>query len=386
MSNLKPTILIIFGISGDLARRYLLPAIEELKKKKMLPEKFEVVGVSRKADSNHFQMDLEKVEEYEKLNQYLLNIEKNFGSPAQRLFYLVVPAQASRTIIEHIGTSSLKQGHETKILLEKPFGFDLKSATELVAHVKKYFSEEEVYRVDHYMLKDGTQEMLASRQENPTFKNKWNKDFIERIEIVLSEDIGIERRVNFYEQTGALIDIVQNHLLELAALTLMELPANHTDFPKAREKALKELNIVCDITKHECVKRAQYDTYRTEVSNPASMTETFVSVNLQSSDPCWSGVPITLTTGKALNKKFTAINIVLRSDKSLHNLFGKNSNAYERVLFDAINSNQSFFSSSGEVLETWRILDEIQQTWKKDGNNLVIYKKGSTIDEVQSII
>lgn len=365
-----PTILIIFGVSGDLARRHLLPALEELKSKNLLPEQFELVGVSRK----------EYGDEYEKLNDNLLKIEEKFGAEAQRIFYLAVPTNVCPAIIELIGKSNLKT-KQTKILLEKPFGFNLKSAEGLVDHVNKYFTEEQVYRVDHYMLKDGTQEMLTSRRENPIFKNKWNKDFIESIEIVASEKIGIEGRVNFYEQTGALIDFLQNHLLELAALTLMDYKNENSDIPNARLNALRELNVVCDITKSECVKRGQYEGYREEVSNPKSMTETFVSVNLRSSDTNWTGVPITLTTGKALKEKFTEINIRLK-DKSLHNLFGKNSNSYEKVLLNAINSDRTFFSGSEEILETWRILDEIQQTWASSKDDLVFYKKGSTIDEV----
>lgn len=381
MTN-KPTILVIFGISGDLSRRYLLPAIEQLKKTNRLPEKFELVGVSRKADSNFFQMDIEDEKEYERLSRHLLEIEKNFDTPAQRIFYLVVPTKACPAIIERIGSSSLKNSNKNKILLEKPFGFDLENARELVVHVNKYFTEEEVYRVDHYMLKEGTQEMLASRRKNPFFKDRWNKDSIESVEIIISEAIGIERRVNFYEQTGALLDVLQNHLLELAALALMELPEKTADIPMAREKALKNLNVVCDITKNECVKRAQYEGYREEVINPKSMTETFVSVNFQSNDPRWKGVPITLTTGKALKEKFTAINVHFKGEKSAHNLFGKNSNAYERVLFDVINSDHSFFTSSGEILETWRILDAIQQVWKHSKDDLTIYKKGSSVEEI----
>ncbi|MEI7709403.1 MAG: hypothetical protein WCI76_01675 [bacterium] len=365
-----PTILIIFGASGDLAHRHLLPALEQLKNKNLLPDKFELVGVSRKEYGN----------EYEKLNDNLLKIEERFGVATQRIFYLAVPTKACPAIVELIGGSNLKTS-QTKILLEKPFGFNLKSATELVAHVNKYFTEDEVYRVDHYMLKEGTQEMLTSRRENPLFKDKWNKNFIESVEIISSEAIGIEGRVDFYEQTGALVDFLQNHLLEMAGLTLMELPKNSRDIPAARLKALKNLNIVCDITKSECVKRAQYESYREEVNNPQSMTETFVSVNLRSSDPRWTGVPIILTTGKALKEKFTKINIHLK-DKSVYNLFGKNSNSYEKVLLNAINSDRTFFSGSEEILETWRILDEIQQTWKNNHDDLIIYKKGISVEEV----
>lgn len=382
MKNEKPTILVIFGISGDLAKRYLLPALEEIGKANMLPDKFEIVGVTRQKNSKFFHMDLENSSDYERLNNYLLKIEKNFVKSSQRLFYMSVPPEACKNIIEFIGKSSLIKHVENKILLEKPFGSDLKSAQELIKHTNKYFLESQVYRIDHYMSKKGVQDMLTSRRSNPIFKNKWNKDFIESIEIIISEKIGIEGRIRFYEQTGALRDMVQNHLLQLTALTLMDLPRKGEDVTILRQNALHDLNVVCDITKNECAMRGQYEGYRKEVGNPRSMTETFVSINIRSSNPKWSDVPITLTTGKALKEKSTAINICYRNDKNIYNLFSENSNAYEQVLYNAINSDHSFFTSSNEILETWRILDAIQQTWKENASNLIIYKKGSEIHQV----
>jgi glucose-6-phosphate 1-dehydrogenase len=444
--NKTPTILTIFGISGDLSKRYLLPAIGAIAKAKMLPGDFHIVGITRQKDidlekilkktseveylKNHielFQMDVTKKEDYENLNNRLNKIEKNFKEPSQRLFYLVVPPEACKEIIEFIGKSSLiKNGEDkiiTKLLLEKPFGKDLASAEDLVTHINKYFKPEQVYRTDHYMAKEAAQNLIVFRDRNSLFKKTWNKDFIESIAITASEAIDIEGRVNFYEQTGALRDVVQSHLLQLAALTLMELPEKEKleEVPALRYRALEQLHIICDISKNECVKRGQYEGYRNEVDNQESVTETFISVNLQSNDPKWSGVPITLSAGKAFKERFTEIKIIYKkveenesnelliriqpnagielnvwakvpgyehkvSRHPLHFIFKEHyeelPEAYEQVLFNAINSDHSLFTSSDEILETWRILDAIQQTWKKAKDDLIIYKKESAIDEV----
>jgi glucose-6-phosphate 1-dehydrogenase len=441
MKNENPTILIIFGVSGDLSKRYLLPAIDAIKKAKMLPEHFKIVGVTRQKNSKLYQMDVTKKEDYEKLNEYLGKIEKDFGKEAQRLFYLSVPPQACKNIIEFIGTSSLIKHPNNKLLLEKPFGADLESAKELVMHIDKYFKPEQVYRTDHYMAKEAAQNMIVFRDRNSLFKKTWNKDFIESIHITASEKIGIEGRINFYEQTGALRDIVQSHLLQLAALTLMELPKKEAgvlsdvrrqgrpdvghlesgDIPILRYKALKQLNVICDITKNECVLRGQYEGYRDEVKNQNSLTETFVSVNLVSNDPNWKGVPIVVSAGKALKERFTEIKIIYKkteenesdelliriqpnagielsvwakipgyehkvSRHAMHFLFKEYyeelPEAYEQVLFNAINSDHSLFTSSEEIIETWRILDAIQRTWKNSKDNLIIYKKGSDVEDV----
>ncbi|MFH1233409.1 MAG: hypothetical protein V1649_02035 [Patescibacteria group bacterium] len=392
MTNKTPTILIIFGISGDLAKRYLLPAIEAIAKAKMLPDKFEIVGITRQKNSKLFEMDLGNTEDYEKLNEHLEKIEKNFKEPAQRLFYLAVPPEACKNIVELIGKSSLVKNKENKtknkLLLEKPFGTDLENARGLVVHIDKYFKSEQVYRIVHYLAKETAKEIISLRNSK-SFKNKWDKNFIEKIEIIISEKIGVEGRINFYEQTGAMRDMVQSHLLELVALTLMELSEgnNVENIPYFRYKALKDLNIVCDITKNECVKRAQYEDYRQEVKNPKTIVETFISINLRSSDKRWRGVPITLTTGKKLKEKFTKIKIKYKN-KPLHFDFKDKEGslgAYEQVLLSAINGDHSFFISSEEILETWRILDAVQKTWEKTRDDLKIYKKGSTIEEVMNI-
>jgi glucose-6-phosphate 1-dehydrogenase len=442
MNKNKPTILIIFGISGDLARRYLLPAIGAISKAKMLPDDFHIVGLTRqlgieknsliKNASNleylheHMtlrQMDVEDMKEYQKLKDYLEEVGKNFKEIPQHIFYLSVPPQASKSIIEFLGESGLSGKVETKLLLEKPFGVNLKNSKDLASHIEKYFKDEQVYRVDHYMAKETAQNIIVFREGNSLFKRTWDNNFIEKIEVIASEKIGIEGRANFYEQVGALRDYVQSHLLQLLAIILMKLPdgENFEEVPRLRLKALKNLYIE-DVKKD--AKRGQYEGYVEEAGNPKSKIETFVSIKLKSKDEKWRDVPMILTTGKALDSKFTEIRILYKKDKehesnelflrlqpeegiqfnmwakhpgyerkvSPHNLGFKFREhyeilpeAYEQVIFNAINSDHSLFTTSDEILEAWRILDDLQGIWEKSGDGLIIYKKGSTINEVLNI-
>jgi len=435
MDRNKPTILIIFGVSGDLARRYLLPAIRAIAGAGMMPPQFHIVGVTRqpslkidalleKTSNTEYlrehislhQMNVLSIDSYKELGKYLEEIEKKFNLPAQRLFYLSVPPQASKSIIEFLGMSGLSKIEETRLLLEKPFGTDLENAKELAKDIDKYFLPLQVYRVDHYLAKETAQNIIVFRDGNSLFKKTWNKDFIESIEITASEEIDIEGRANFYEQTGALRDYVQSHLLQLLALILMRLPEddNLEKVPGLRLAALKHLKV-------SKAKRGQYEEYKNEVGNPKSQVETFVSITLESSEERWKGVPITLITGKALKNKFTEIRILYKKDKDNEsnelllrlqpqegiqfNMWAKRPGyerrvnphylgfkfeefydvlpeAYEQVLFNAVNSDHTLFTSGDEILETWRILDVLQKKWGKSGDDLIIYKKGSTVDEI----
>ncbi len=440
----KPTILIIVGITGDLSKRKLLPAIGQIAMTGMIPPQFKILGVTRQSDvsiegllrdtnnkdylrdnTELFQMDLDNLEDYKKLKDKLIKIEKEFGTEAEYLFYLSVPPITSKTIIGLIGEVGLANREGTKLLLEKPFGTDLESAKDLVSHIDQYFKSEQVYRIDHYMAKETAQNIIVFREGNSLFKRTWNKDFIDRIEVTVSEEIGIEGRANFYEQTGALRDLIQSHLLQLLALTLMDIPKAEEmdDVPRLRYEALKQLKIKEGETLTTHAKRGQYKGYREEVNNENSMTETFASIDLESSDPKWQGVNINLTTGKALKDKFTEIKIFYKkghdhesnelllklqpdegisfsvwakrpgyehqvSRHALNFSFKDHYNAlpeaYEQVLFNAMNSDHSLFSSSEEVIETWRILDGLQKAWATSAYDLIIYKKGSTISEVIS--
>ena len=433
--NNQATIIVIVGISGDLSKRKLLPAISKIAEAGRLPDKFKIVGVTRKINTDIsdllvktknpdiiknnlelLEMGLTETDDYLKLAEHLLKIELDFGEPAQRLFYLSVPPQISRPIIEQLGLSGLSKVKDTKLLLEKPFGVDLASAQELTAEINLHFESNQIYRIDHYLAKETAQNIIIFRQNNSLFKQTWNKNFIEKIEIVAQESIGIEGRSVFYEQTGALRDLVQSHLLQLAALVLMDLPDDRSlaDVPGRRLEALRSLKLANETD----VTRGQYLGYQEEVNNIGSTVETFVSVKLESTDSKWEGVPIILTTGKSLDDKFIGVKISYKKDKSyeanqlvlrlqpnegvdlclwskkpgydyqvdkhpLKFAFGEHYDsfpeAYEQVLFNAINSDHSLFASGEEVLESWRIIDVIQKNWEMNADDLIIYKPGSNI-------
>lgn len=339
--NKKPT-YIIFGASGDLARRYLMPAVLNLQE---VGDVYTLVPVSRKDYGN------------------LKNLIREDDN---KIFHLAVPPEAVPDVVKIISENFGKEN--IKIMLEKPFGGDLKSAQSLIEHIDKYFSEEQIYRVDHYLAKQSLQKVVTE---------KWDRNNISGIEITAIEKIDIEGRANFYEQTGALKDFVQSHLLEMIAVVL----AGSFDIT-SREEALKNLEIICDVSKHECVKRGQYEGYKEEVGNNESMTETFVSINLVSKEPAWRGVPINLTTGKAFDKKLTQIKIKYKDGSEKVFNIEHEPKAYERVMRATISSDHHLFISNIEVLESWRMLEVIQETWKQNRGDLIIYKKGSTLEEV----
>lgn len=343
MNNKKLT-YIIFGASGDLSKRYLMPAVKNLQDEMYLDE---FVPVSRKDYGN---------------------LKDLIKGDKEKIFHLAIPPEgvpdAVKIISENFGKENIK------IMLEKPFGGNLESAKRLIGHIDNYFSEEQIYRVDHYLAKESLQNIV---------NEKWEKNGVSGIEITAIEKIDIEGRENFYEQTGALKDFVQSHLLEMTAVVLSG------SFDVAlREEALKNLEIVCDISKHECVKRGQYEGYREEVRNRESMTETFVSIKLSSRDLVWRGVPIVISTGKAFNEKLTQVKIKYKDGSEKIFNIEHEPKAYERVILSAISNDHNLFISSNEVLESWRILEAVQRTWVENKDNLLIYKKGSSLNEVMN--
>jgi glucose-6-phosphate 1-dehydrogenase len=433
-SALPATILVIFGITGDLSHRYLLPALAEIANNNKLPEEFKIIGVSRRdIDLNEvlsdklvclrpfaqsLQMDLDSNDSYALLKDKITELGSGFKSQPEVIFYLSVPPAGVFPIIENLGRNGLNTPN-TKLLLEKPFGTDLESAKKLVADTQKHFPENQVYRIDHYLAKEMAQNIVVFLGSNTLFRSLWNNQFIEKIEIEAAEKISIEGRVNFYEGTGALRDIVQSHLMQLAALTIME-PCSHlfdfNELPLRRLDALRSLKL-----DGNQVVRGQYEGYKQEVDNRASTTETFVFLNLESSDERWQGVPISLATGKNLNKKRTEIRVYFKKvDESEENLlilriqpdeaivlqlwvkqpgyerklqkipheftyskhFDRLPDAYEQVLVDAIKSNHSLFASSAEVLASWEALEPVLDKWRQGSDDIVIYPPGSSSEEV----
>jgi glucose-6-phosphate 1-dehydrogenase len=438
--KLPPTILVIFGISGDLAQRYLLPALAKINKNEQLPEDFRLLGITRQdlhADdvlkgsckslghlAEIFRMDLSSSDSYQALKQKLDELGEEYSEKPQVIFYFAVPPSATLPIIRQLGAAKLNHS-QTKLLLEKPFGVDLASATELIDETDKHFKEEQVYRIDHYLAKEMAQNIAVFLGGNVLFRDVWNNQFINRIEVVAAEKIDIEGRVNFYEQSGALRDLVQSHLLQLTALVLMKPCPDVFDFSEVRRRrldALNQLKVAGHIS--TSVARGQYKGYRQEVDNPDSEVETFVALRLISTDKRWQGVPIDLVTGKALDRKFTGIKVYFKKSQAQeankltlriqpeegielelwvkkpgydHNLekmpldfnyeqyFGSDlPEAYEQVIVDAMRTRPDLFASSEEVLATWRLLEPVQKHWSMTSGDLHFYEKGSDYKKLAS--
>lgn len=413
------TKLLIFGISGDLSRRKLLPALGSIITAGEMDD-LEIIGVSRRdlvpselfedvllGCSSLFMMDMAREDEYVRLKTHL-----NLSPEEQLIIYLSVPPAASHQIVSLLGVAGLNTPN-VKLLLEKPFGVDLVSAEDMLDHIARYYSEEQVYRIDHYLAKEMAQNIVAFRAGNALFDYVWDSHAIESIEVVASETIGIEGRAQFYEQTGALRDVVQGHLMQLLALVLMDVPGelDWNVVPELRLAALRHIQAVGPAK----ARRAQYEGYQEEAQNLGSTVETFVSVELVSRDPRWRGVGLTLTTGKALAEKSTEIRINFKkSHESQRNrlIFRIQPNegveidlvskkpgydrtliarplafsypedehlpdAYEQVLVDAIRSEKSLFTSGPEVRESWRILQPLLSSWEMSSEALPVYPRGA---------
>ncbi len=418
------TKLLIFGITGDLSTRKLLPALQQITTVGEFSE-LQIYGVSRSVvDANSFAgnlaerismitMNVSELGEYQRLKD-----ELNLHTSDQLLIYLSVPPRAATQIVDFLGESGLN-GKRVKILFEKPFGLDLDSAHEMVERTARYFNESQIYRIDHYMAKEMAQNIVAFRAYNALFARVWNNQAIEKIEINAFENIDIEGRAHFYEQTGALRDVVQGHLLQLLALILMDIPAviDWNMLPEYRLEALKQVRPASS----DYAVRAQYEGYTEEVDTPHSCVETFVSMELESNSQTWQGVPIILTTGKALDKKSTEIKVYFRQindnqtdyltfriqpnegiemtlntkrpgyDNQLderHLAFNYPEDidlpdAYEQVIVDAIRSRKSLFTSSGEMIRAWEILQPLVDSWSMCPKDTILrYKKGTPADKI----
>lgn len=425
MSEQPSTILVILGVSGDLSRRKLLPALSEICAGSDIRAGLSVLGVSRRAvdlDSvlppnsaslrqrfELLRMDYTLAEEYEKL---AVALDKK---PAKQvIFYFAVPPEAVLPIVRQLGEAGLNTA-KYKLLMEKPFGVDFDSAEALISETDKYFKEEQVYRIDHYLAKEPVQNIAVFLGSNVLFRDLWSNRFIEKIEIVVEESIKIEGRGDFYEQTGALRDIVQSHLLQLAALTLMKPCPDVFDFSMVRRRRLEALQSL-SVDMELPVIKAQYQGYTEEVGKRDSITETFVSLTVKSSDPAWRGVPIQLATGKALAEKLTEVRVYFKKtqsaqanllklrlqpneaielelwvkkpgyDQELQKLpldfvynrhFDRLPDAYEQVIVDAVRSRTNLFASSEEVLASWKMLRPLLVDW--DSRQPTVYQPGSTI-------
>ena len=418
------TKLLIFGITGDLSTRKLIPALREIVGTGEFDD-LEIIGVSRRevdvdalmgdlaGRSRIVTMNLAELEDYKRLKD-----ELKLSADDQLLAYLSVPPRAATQIVDFMGEAGIND-ERVKILFEKPFGIDLESAKEMIERTSRYFKEEQLYRIDHYIAKEMAQNIATFRYYNAVFAHSWSNRAIERIEINAFEEIDIEGRGQFYEQTGALRDVVQGHLMQLLALVLMDIPRDldWKKVPQYREQALDD---IVTINPREAL-RAQYEGYKKEVNIPATCVETFVRLTLHSTSERWDGVPLVLTTGKALDKKSTEIKVHFKKthpqqtncltfriqphegveialhvkkpgyaheieDKTLAFTYPDDirlPDAYEQVIVDAIQSRKSLFTSSAEVVRSWEILQPLVDHWAMcDPDGVVSYEKGSAAADI----
>lgn len=418
------TLLVIFGITGDLSTRKLLPALGHIINEQQALD-LHVLGVSRRAvnvndlvlkTTNNqalaaitslLTLDVAAPADYERLKLAIAGYNAD-----QTLIYLAVPPGAAASIVDLLGRSGLN-GANVRLLFEKPFGFDLGSAQDFIDRTGRYYDEKQLFRIDHYLAKEMAQNIVAFRGGNALFSHIWNNNFIESISVVAHESIGIEGRALFYEQTGALRDVLQGHLMQLLALVLMDIPAGFDwdELPALRLKALKQVRPASPAL----AQRAQYVGYQQEVGNAGSLTETYARLELESDQLRWQGVPLILETGKALPDKTTEIRIKLKriheaqsnqltfriqpnegigmelfikkpgyersfTTRELGFAFDQSEklpDAYEQVLVDAIYGRKSLFTSSEEVLRSWEILKPVQDAWNMDDALLVEYPQGT---------
>jgi glucose-6-phosphate 1-dehydrogenase len=390
------TKLVVFGITGDLSRRKLLPALSDIVKTGEY-EDLTIIGVSRREvkpsdvvgengelvdRTTVFTMDLAEAGDYRRLSDFL-----NLEPSEQALMYLSVPPSAAADIVDFLGQAGLNTPN-VKILFEKPFGFDLASAQDFLQRTGRYFPEEQLYRIDHYMAKEVTQYILKLRLDAENHHHSWDSRTVAAIDVVASEKIGIEGRGNFYEETGALRDFIQCHLMQLLALVLMDVTRNFdlNNLAEHRLEALQQLQ-PADPDK---ARRAQYEGYQDEVGNIGSLTETFASIELHSSDERWQGVPLRLITGKNLAEKRSYIQVTYRDgsvdtfEEGKTPIEGRLQDAYERVIVEAMNDRKSIFTTGPEVLRSWEIVAPVQKAWEFDSRPLPVYSPGVVVDDLLS--
>lgn len=465
-NDIAPSILVVFGATGDLMVRKIVPALFYLFGKGRLPERLSVLGFSRRewADEHfqahvrailaeraphalphdvdlfveHFRFQRGTFEEdaaYDALRDRMASIEHEWGVCANKLFYLAVPPENYETIFRKLAASGLTAACSdlegwTRVLVEKPFGDDERTARELDTLLGTLFREEQIYRIDHYLAKEMLQGIMNFRFTNNLFETEWNREAIERIDITLREQIGVERRGAFYDRVGALRDVGQNHLLQMLALVTMEQPASSSphDIREARADLIESLP---HLTPGEVARdtfRAQYRGYR-EISGvaPDSTTETYFKIRFRMAGPRWAGVPVTLESGKRLGPACKRIVVTFRHphpclcDKQLHVtnkvvftlepddrieivfwakrpgfdneveerrfsffLYEKTEKAqyveeYGRLLYDAFRGDQTLFVSTREVDAGWRFIDPIIRAWEEGAVPLETYEPDSTM-------
>ncbi len=460
MNNLDPHIIVIFGASGDLTKRKLIPALYDLFIQNLLPEKFFIVGVGRteltdtgfrekmagwlpndkgKGDhqksflqtTSYLSIDTGNSDDYHILKDKLNELRAAADMPENYIYYLATPPVLYEKIAQGLTIAGINKDKEDvswkRIIIEKPFGVDYQSAKDLNKKLMCYFNENQIYRIDHYLGKETVQNILVMRFANGIFEPLWNRNYVHHVEITSSEDLGIGGRGGYYDQAGALRDMVQNHLLQLVGIVAME-PPIHAESKAIRNEMLKVMQSLRPIKEEEVtdfVIRGQYTGaslkgehlpgYREEegVSNE-SRTETYVAMKFFIDNWRWNGVPFYIRTGKRLPTKVTEI--VIHFKKSPHHIFAyqhqsinthnqlvirvqpdegllfkfgmkvpgvgfnvqtanmdfhysevqdmKITSAYERLLLDCMQGDSTLYIRGDAVEEAWAFVQPILDAWK----------------------
>src|SRR6266446_6887990 len=458
----EPCVMVIFGATGDLTHRKLLPALYNLALEHPLPAGFSVVGFARRPYSDdqfreqalesinqysrqkpvnpqvwesfasgicYLQADFHDLKGYEKLNTVLNTLDQQRGTSGNRIFYLSTPPSQYPEIIHNLGAAGLNKNRKgwTRIIIEKPFGHDLPSARELNRQVAKVFREEQVYRIDHYLGKETVQNILVFRLANGIFEPVWNRRYVDHVQITVAENIGLEGRGAYYEESGAIRDMVQNHVLQLLSLVAMEPPIAF-DANAVRDEKVKVLHALQPLTGQDVTThliRAQYGpgwvggkpvvAYREEPGvSPNSTTETYLALKVFIDSWRWADVPFYLRTGKHLPKRVSEISIQfkrapfqlfrdtpverlhtnqlvlhIQPDEGISLRFGAKvpgpimrmgavemefnyvdyfgstpSTGYERLIYDCMIGDATLFQRADMVEAGWSVITPVLDLWK----------------------
>ncbi len=454
--------IVIFGASGDLTSRKLIPALYSLAHKKRLPDDTKIVGFSRSpfshdewrkklaettqkfageewdaaawqqfAPSIFYQAgDMNQAKDFTALAKLLGEIEK--GGSATRVYYLATAPQFYEEAVQQLGAAGLadEAKGQRRVVIEKPFGTDLASAKHLNEAVHRVFDEQQVYRIDHYLGKETVQNMLVLRFANTIFEPVWNRNYIDHVQITVAEEVDVGRRGGYYDKSGVVRDMFQNHLLQLLMVTAMEAPVRF-EATAVRDEKVKVLEAVRAMTADEVAAntlRAQYRGYTQEADVPPdSQTATFAAIKLAIQNWRWEGVPFYLRSGKVMSCRTTQIVIQFRSpphmlfcdgarrlvdanrlviqvqpaegiqlhfqtkvpdagmklrmtdlDFSFQREFrGVMPEAYQRLLLDSMHGEASLFARADEVEAAWTIIDPVLKTWKdRREPKLYLYERG----------
>ncbi|CAH0182887.1 glucose-6-phosphate dehydrogenase [Microbacterium foliorum] len=471
-----PSALVIFGVTGDLSRKKLMPAVYDLANRGLLPPGFALVGFARRdwEDQDFAQVVYDAVKEhartpfreetwaqllqgirfvsgefdnpdsFRKLRETVDQLDVERGTMGNHAFYLSIPPKSFAVVAQQLKDSGLVGANDDdderwrRVVIEKPFGHDLESARELNAALEVAFSPDSIFRIDHYLGKETVQNILALRFANELYEPIWNRNYVDHVQITMAEDIGVGGRAGYYDGVGAARDVIQNHLLQLLALTAMEEPislsAEHLRAEK--EKVLAAVHVPDDLSL--ATARGQYaggwqggeqvtGFLDEDGMNPQSATETYAAIKLEIDTRRWSGVPFYLRTGKRLGRRVTEVAVVFK--KAPEHLFGRSNTAelgqnalvirvqpdegvtirfgskvpgngtnvrdvtmdfgyghafteaspeaYERLILDVLLGDPPLFPRHEEVELSWKILDPVEEFWAAEGGPVDQYAPGS---------